>query len=70
MDNRNYTTIGVERKKGRHLGLEERGAIQALAKQGPGVRAIARNVGCAPFMISYELRRGTPPRKSNTEKGT
>jgi IS30 family transposase len=68
MDNKDYITISAERKRGQHLGPEERGAIQALAKQGFGVRAIARNIGCSPSTISYELRRGTPPRKSNRGK--
>jgi IS30 family transposase len=68
MDNNNYITISAERKKGQHLRKEERGAIQALTKQGLGVRAIARNIGCSPSTISYELRRGTPPRKSNRGK--
>ena len=54
----------AERKKGQHLRMEERGAIKALEKQGLGVRAIARAIGCAPTTVTNELRRGTPARKS------
>lgn len=64
MDKNDYTTNTAERKKGKHLTAEDRGAIQALRKEGYGVRAIARNIGCSPGTISYELRRGTPERKS------
>lgn len=63
MDKNDYITNPSERKKGKHLTAEDRGAIQALRKEGYGVRAIARNIGCAPGTITYELRRGTPERK-------
>ena len=65
MDNNDSITVSAERKKGQHLSLEDRGAVKALLKQGLGVRGIARNIGCSPSTISYELRRGTPTRKSN-----
>lgn len=65
MDKHDYITNSTERKKGTHLTAEERGAIQALHKEGYGVRAIARNIGCAPGTITYELRRGTPERKAS-----
>lgn len=65
MDCQDYITITPERKKGQHLGMAERGAIKALDQQGYGVRAIARAIGCAPSTVTNELRRGTPPRKSN-----
>ncbi len=68
MDCQDYITVKGERKKGEHLGLEERGAIKVLHKQGLGVRAISREVGCAPSTVTNELRRGTPPRKSNRGK--
>ena len=68
MDCQEYITVSAERKRGQHLGPEERGAIKALAKQGLGVGAIARNIGCAPSTIHYELRRGTPARKSSKGK--
>ena len=48
MDCPKYSTEMAERKKGQHLRMEERGAIKALEKQGLGVRAIARAIGCAP----------------------
>ena len=64
MDCQDYITVKSERKKGEHLGPEERGAIKVLRKQGLGIRAIAREVGCAPSTVTNELERGTPPRKS------
>ena len=53
---------------GQHLGPEERGAIKALKKQGVGVRAISRAIGCAPSIVTNELERGTPPRRSSKGK--
>ena len=64
MDCHNYNTKTTERKKGQHLRMEDRGAIKALRQQGLGIRAIARQVGCAPSTVTNELRRGTPTRKS------
>lgn len=63
MDCHNYSTNETERKKGQHLRMEDRGAIKALQQQGLGIRAIARQVGCAPSTVTNELRRGTPARK-------
>ena len=68
MDCQDYITESVERKKGQHLSMVERGAIKALKQQGLGIRAIAREVGCAPSTITNELRRGTPVRKSTKGK--
>ena len=54
-----YSTEMAERKKGQHLRMEERGAIKALEKQGLGVRAIARAIGCAPtvpFPVSWTVK--------------
>ena len=68
MDCQDYITVKAERKKGQHLGAEERGAIKALVKQGLGKRAIARAINCAPSTVTNELRRGTHPRKSNKGK--
>lgn len=68
MDCHDYSTVQPERKRGQHLGPEERGAIKALKKQGLGVRAISRVIGCAPSTVTNELKRGTPPRKSNKGK--
>ena len=65
MDCHNYITVPPERKRGQHLGREERGAIQQLKKQGYSLRAIARGIKCSPSTILYELRRGTPLRKSH-----
>ena len=65
MDCQDYITEPAERKKGQHLQREERGAIQHLKRQGYSNRAIAREIGCSPSTVANELRRGTPPRKSN-----
>ena len=65
MDCQDYITGPAERKKGQHLQREERGAIQHLKCQGYTNRAIAREIGCSPSTVANELRRGTPPRKSN-----
>ena len=65
MDCYHYTIEFPERKRGQHLQREERGAIQALKRQGMSNRAIARALGCSPTTVGNELRRGTPPRKSN-----
>lgn len=68
MDCQDYITVHPERKKGQHLGAEDRGAIKVLVKQGYGIRAIARVIGCAPSTVTNELRRGTPSRKSKRGK--
>lgn len=60
MDQTYSTTNLIERKRGQHLGAEERGAIQALKKQGYSNRAIARTINCSPSTVGYELQRGTP----------
>ena len=65
MDCCHYITDLPERKSGQHLQREERGAIQALKRQGLSNRAIARELSCSPTTIGNELRRGTPPRKSS-----
>ena len=65
MDCRHDITDLPERKRGQHLQREERGAIQALKRQGLSNRAIARELGCSPATIGNELRRGTPPRQSS-----
>lgn len=59
MDYQDYITVKAERKKGQHLGAEERGAIKVLVKQGLGIRAIARAIGCAPSTVTNELQRGS-----------
>ncbi len=65
MDKNDYTTSSEKHKKGKHLTAEDRGAIQALKKEGFGIRAIARNIGCAPGTVINELLRGTPERKGS-----
>ena len=60
MDKTNSITISAERKRGQHLGAEERGTIQALRKLGYSNRAIAREINCSPSTVGCELRRGTP----------
>jgi IS30 family transposase len=65
MDCHDYITVAPERKRGQHLGQEERGAIKQLKKQGYSLRAIAREINCSPSTVMNELRRGTPLRKSH-----
>lgn len=65
MDCHDYITVEPERKRGQHLGREERGAIQQLKKQGCSLRVIALEINCSPSTVMNELRRGTPPRKSH-----
>lgn len=48
------------RKRGAHLTLDERGAIQCLRSQGLSLRQIAAQLACAHTTILKELRRGTP----------
>ena len=59
MTNNYSTTNFTERKRGQHLGAEERGAIQYLKRLGYSNRAIARELNCSPSTIGYELKRGT-----------
>lgn len=60
MEQIHSTTIDAERKRGQHLGAEERGAIQRLKKLGYSNRFIAREVNCSPSTVGYERARGTP----------
>ena len=60
MEQQHSITNFTERKRSQHLRAEERGAIQALKKQGFSNRAIARIINCSPSTVGYELRRGTP----------
>lgn len=64
MDHIHSDTIENVRTSGHHLSLEEHGMIQALHRQGLSLRNIATAVGCAHTNVFYELRRGTPARKS------
>lgn len=65
MDCPDYIIMEPERKPGQHLQREDRGAIQRLYRLGFSNRAIAREIHCSPTTVGNELRRGTPPRKSN-----
>lgn len=60
MDILNSNTIIIERKRGQHLGLAERGAIQVLHEEGYSNRKIAKILNCSPSTVGYELKRGTP----------
>ena len=53
-----YSTMN-QRIKGKHLSFEERVIIQTRIKDGFSFRAIARELGCSPSTISYEVKRGT-----------
>lgn len=44
--------------KGKHLSFEERIIVQIRLKDGYSKRAIAREIGCSPSTIVYEVRRG------------
>lgn len=59
MDHTQYTTNNAERKPGKHLTREDRGAIEAMKKLGQSNRAIARYLNCSPTTVSNELKRGT-----------
>ena len=41
--------------KGKHLSFEEQVVIQTRLKDGCSIRAIARELGCSPSTISYEV---------------
>lgn len=61
MDNLYSNTIPAERKRGAHLCAEDRSAIAQLKKLVYSNRAIAREIGCSPSTVGYELKRGTAP---------
>ena len=65
MDQLHSNTDETSRKRGTHLTLDQRGAIQILKRQGLSLRDIAAAIGCAHATVWYELRRGTPQRTSN-----
>ena len=64
MDCHDHITVESERKRGQHLGQEDRGAIEQLSKLGYSLRAIAAKIDCSASTVLNELRRGTPKRKS------
>ena len=70
MDCHDYIIQEPERKRGQHLGREDRGAIQHLKKQGYSLRKIAQAINCSPSTVMNELRRGTPLRKSHRPNTT
>ena len=49
-----YSTMN-QRIKGKHLSFKERVIIQTRIKDGSSLRAIARELGCFPSTISYEV---------------
>lgn len=51
-------SIMDKRKKGTHLLLEERVIIQTRLKDHCSLRSIAREIGCSPSTIHYEIKRG------------
>lgn len=63
MDRTQDTESGQERKRGQHLRLQDRGAIQILRRMGLSLRKIATEVNCSPSTVLYELRKGTAVRK-------
>lgn len=65
MDAYQCTQISGERKRGQHLQLHERGAIEILRKGKCSIREIARQTGISIGAICNELKRGTPKKKSN-----
>lgn len=54
------TTKSEECKRGKHLTLVERGAIQHLKKLGYSNIVIAKQIVWSPCTIGYGLKRGTP----------
>lgn len=64
MDHHQYITNESERKSGKHLTSEDRGAIQAMKKLNYSNRTIASYLHCSPTTVSNELKRGTPTKKS------
>ena len=57
MNQLHSNTDDTSRKRGSHLTLDQRGAIQILNRQGLSLRAIADAVGCAHATVWYELAR-------------
>ena len=64
MDHNQYITNESERKSGKHLTGEDRGAIQAMKKLKYSNRKIASYLHCSPTTVSNELKRGTPEKKN------
>ena len=66
MDHTQYTTNKADRKPGKHLTREDRGAIEAMKKLGHSNRAIARYLNCSATTVSNELMRGTRPKNGRS----
>ena len=66
MDRTQYTTNKADRKPGKHLTMEDRGAIEAMKKLGQSNRAIARYLNCSPTTVSNESKRGTRPKNGRS----
>lgn len=50
-------SITSKHQKEKHLSFEEHVIIQTRIKDGFSLRAIAREIGCSPSTISYEVKR-------------
>ena len=68
MDHTQYTTNKADRKPGKHLTREDRGAIEEMKKLGQSNRAIARYLNCSPTTVSNELKRGTRPKTGQSSR--
>lgn len=64
MDCHDHIIVESERKRGQHLGQEERGAIQQLSKLGYSLRSIAAKIDCSASTVLNELRRGRRSEKA------
>ena len=58
MDCQDYITTKPERKRGEHLGPEERGTVQRLRELRLSRRAIAREANCSRGTVQNELCAG------------
>lgn len=62
--------FNTELRKGKHLSLQERVAIQEKHREGWSNRQIATYLGRAPQTINNELKRGSAPhRRKQTQNG-
>ena len=55
MDQLNSNTDIISRKRGKHLSLDERGAIQVLHSQGQSLRAIAAKIGYSGTHVKTKI---------------
>jgi len=68
MDNHHHITNESERKPGKHLTAEDRGAIEAMKKLEYSNGKIAAYLHCSPTTVSNELKRGTPPKTGSRSR--